>query len=398
MTDTIVPVVLDTETTGWSPDEGDRVIEIAAARFDPITGELTEKFHEYVNPGFPIEAQATAIHGISNEMLSDKPSFAEIAGKLARFVRGTKLVIHNAPFDVRFLNAEFEKAGAEEVFETIPAQVVCTRRMARFCLPPQQPATLDALCDCFEVDRSIRTLHGALIDIALLAQVYLKLVPLNARREEAVNMLLPFPRGAELPLDKDLLGQAYAAIAQLIKLLQSEQERICAAIEPLLHGVNYEHRDFIASFDTTTSTDWKKVEKTHLQGVDLSKYQEEFEPKLLLKATRAEASLDLRQIEALETLMPFPLGAGLPADKDALGRAHTVIEQVIKQLAEEQGRIRAAIRPLLGGVNYEHQDFTAKFSPNRRTNWRAVAESHLQGVDLSVYKKTSKPKLHIKAT
>jgi len=398
MTEAVESVVLDTETTGWSPKKGDRVIEIAAARFDPATGELREKFHHYVNPGFPIEEQATAVHGITNEMLADKPPFAAVAEDLANFVRGARVVIHNAPFDVGFLNAEFEQANKES-FESLPEKVICSRRIARFVMPPQQPANLNALCDAFGIDRSVRTLHSALVDVALLAQVYSRLVPVAARREEAFASLLPFPRDAELPADKNMLGCAYTKIAQLIGLLKAEQERICEVIEPLLGGTDYEHRDFTATFSPEIRTAWDKVVKAHLKGVDLSKYIKTFDPKLTIKPTAARkgASLDAHQEEALASLLPFPRRAKLPADKDILGRAYTMIEQLVKQLEAEQSRIRAALKPLLGGVDYEHSEFTARFSPNTRTEWDEVVKDHLQKVDLTKYKTISKPRLSIKA-
>ena len=394
------PVVLDTETTGFSPADGHRIIEVAAARFCPKTGELLETFHRYVNPGMPIPERAIEIHGITDEMLADKPSFAEVADELADFVRGRQLVIHNAPFDLRFLNAEFEKAG-RGVFDTLPAEIICSRRLARFVLPPHKSASLDTLCDQFGIDRSRRTLHGALIDIALLAQVYLKLVPLAAEREEAFAALLPFPKGAELPADKDALGRAYVRIGQVIKLLENEQERILKAIEPLLGGSDYEHRDFIAAFRSETRTQWDKIVKELLPGVDLSPYRKSFEPKLTIKAKTPKGAtlppLAAEQEKALAILLPFPRGEDLPADKDVLGRGYTTIEQLVGQLRAEQKRIRDAIRPLLGGENYSHPEFVATFSPNTRTEWEKVKRDLLKEVDLSKYQKTSQPELEIKA-
>lgn len=277
--------VLDTETTGWSPDNGDRIIEVAAARFDPQTGTLGETFHHYLNPGFPVPPQSTAIHGITNEMLEDKPSFIDIANDLERFVNGTRLVIHNASFDVRFLTAEF-KAATGGKFASMVAETICTRQMARRSLPPQQGCKLDDLCDLFGIDRSIRTVHGALVDCALLAQVYPHLVKKRDERNEVLASLLPFAPGSDLPMDKDQLGKAYTMINQLVTQLQNEQERIREAISPLLNGQNYEHRDFTVTFGVeSTTTDWKKVVEAHLKNVDLSPFQKKSgKPKMTIKA------------------------------------------------------------------------------------------------------------------
>src|SRR5690606_14720566 len=103
-------IALDTETTGLSHKNGDRVIEIGAVKLDPLTGEVGDEFHRYVNPGIPIPPAVTKIHGITDEMLADKPSFAEIAEELEEFVKGAHVVIHNAQFDVGFLSAEQKKA------------------------------------------------------------------------------------------------------------------------------------------------------------------------------------------------------------------------------------------------------------------------------------------------
>lgn len=283
MTQSAEMVVLDTETTGWSPKNGDRVIEIAAARFDPQTGELGERFHEYVNPGFPIEEQATAVHGITNEMVADKPPFEEIADALAEFVAGTCVVIHNAPFDVGFLNHEM-KVAKRPVFADLPTEIVCSRRLARTVLPPGQSAKLDNLCDLFGVDRSVRTLHGALIDCSLLAQVYPYLLERKAEQDAVLAALLPFAPGIPLPKDKDQLGRGYTVIGQLINRLKAEQDRIRDTLEPMLDGQDYEHRDFTVTFGSQTTTDWKKVQKDFLQGIDLTPYQKK-SPRMTIRGT-----------------------------------------------------------------------------------------------------------------
>jgi len=163
-------VVLDTETTGLEVSEGHRVIELGCVLLSNRKHTET-RFHHYINPGRAIDAEAREVHGISEAFLEDKPAFSEIMGEFLTFVKGTELVIHNAPFDLGFLNRELELAGhslrLEEVCE-VTDSLVMARQMH-----PGQRNSLDALCRRYEVDNSGRELHGALLDAEILADVYL---------------------------------------------------------------------------------------------------------------------------------------------------------------------------------------------------------------------------------
>jgi DNA polymerase-3 subunit epsilon len=165
-------IILDTETTGLDPRQGHRVIEIAAVEM--MNRRLTgNHFHRYLNPDRDIEEGALQVHGITRDFLQDKPRFADVATEFIEFVRGAELVIHNAPFDTAFLNAELALQG----MDSLPAytgEVIDTLLMARN-LHPGQRNSLDALCKRYGVDNSSRTLHGALLDCELLAQVYLSM-------------------------------------------------------------------------------------------------------------------------------------------------------------------------------------------------------------------------------
>lgn len=164
-------IVLDTETTGISTADDHRIIEIGCVEI--INRRLTgETFHQYINPQREIDAGAIEVHGITNEFLQDKPLFAAIAEDFLRFVDGAELIIHNAPFDVGFLNHELNKLPGEHPrIETI-CGVLDTLKMARDKHPGQKN-NLDALCKRYEVDNSNRELHGALLDAEILADVYL---------------------------------------------------------------------------------------------------------------------------------------------------------------------------------------------------------------------------------
>ena len=162
-------IVLDTETTGLDPAHGHRVIEIGALEIinRRITGAT---FHVYLNPERDIDAGALAVHGLSREFLSDKPRFADISTEFVEFVRDAELIIHNAPFDIGFLNAELT------TLKTGPMQQYCsvldTLKLAKQ-MHPGQKNNLDALCRRYFVDNTGRTYHGALLDAQLLAEVYL---------------------------------------------------------------------------------------------------------------------------------------------------------------------------------------------------------------------------------
>ncbi|HMQ40356.1 MAG TPA: DNA polymerase III subunit epsilon [Paracoccus sp. (in: a-proteobacteria)] len=165
-------IVMDTETTGLDPATGDRLVEIGAVELmnHLPTGRT---FHKYINPQRDVPEGAVAVHGLTAEFLSDKPLFADVAGEFLDFIgTGTKLVIHNASFDMKFLNAELKMCGRP----ALPwSRALDTLALAREKFPGAQNS-LDALCRRFGIDNSARTLHGALLDSEILADVYLELI------------------------------------------------------------------------------------------------------------------------------------------------------------------------------------------------------------------------------
>jgi DNA polymerase-3 subunit epsilon len=164
-------IVLDTETTGLEPEQGHRVIEIGCVEL--VNRRLTgQHFHQYVRPDRQIDPAAFAVHGISDEDLADKPPFSEVAQAFMRFIDGAELVIHNAPFDVGFLNHELARLGEGGPRVEQHCKVLDTLTLARE-LHPGQRNSLDALCKRYAVDNSARDLHGALLDAEILAEVYL---------------------------------------------------------------------------------------------------------------------------------------------------------------------------------------------------------------------------------
>ena len=165
-------IFLDTETTGLSPENGDRVIEVGCIEMDNrrLTGR---HLHFYLNPQRKNHEDAVKIHGLTDDFLADKPLFAHVAEELIEFVRGAEIIIHNASFDVGFLNEELRRCGLPK-FSMHVSAVTDTLAMARDQFPGKSNS-LDALCKRLEVDNTNRTLHGALIDANLLAEVYIRL-------------------------------------------------------------------------------------------------------------------------------------------------------------------------------------------------------------------------------
>jgi DNA polymerase-3 subunit epsilon len=165
-------VILDTETTGLYADQGDRIIEIGC--IEMVNRRLSGRtLHYYINPERKSHAEAVKVHGLTDEFLADKPVFARIADQVLAFIGGAELIIHNAAFDIGFLDAEFKRLGLPRVHAQV-AGVIDTLLMAREQYPGKANS-LDALCRRLEVDNTNRTLHGALLDAGLLAEVYIRM-------------------------------------------------------------------------------------------------------------------------------------------------------------------------------------------------------------------------------
>lgn len=166
-------IVLDTETTGLEPSQGHRIIEIGCVEL--IDRQLTgNHYHQYINPDREVEEGAIEVHGLSNDFLADKPRFEDIAGDFLDFIKGAELIIHNAPFDTGFINHELKLLAAGHASVESICTVLDTLAMARQKHPGQKNS-LDALCKRYEVENAHRTLHGALLDAEILADVYLRM-------------------------------------------------------------------------------------------------------------------------------------------------------------------------------------------------------------------------------
>jgi DNA polymerase-3 subunit epsilon len=222
-------IVLDTETTGLNARLGDRIIEIGCVEL--VSRRLSgNHFHRYLNPEREIEEGALRVHGITREFLQDKPRFADVAREFLEYVRGAELVIHNAAFDVEFLNLELAKLGLDPI-EAQVARVIDTLATARE-LHPGKRNSLDALCERYQIDNSHRTLHGALLDAELLAEAYLAMT----RGQESLAIELEAPPAADLAA-----GAGGGERSRLVVVCASAEElaehaRVLAAIAKEARG------------------------------------------------------------------------------------------------------------------------------------------------------------------
>ena len=229
-------IILDTETTGLDPALGHRIIEVAAVEI--VNRRFTDKhYHQYVNPEREIDAGAMEVHGITVEFLADKPRFREVAKEMLEFIEGAELIIHNAPFDLAFLDHELALLELESVQHYCP-QVTDTLKMAKG-LHPGKRNSLDALCERYQIDNSSRSLHGALLDARLLAEVYLSMT----RGQE--NLLMDIGESSSPVLD----GAFSTADVELIVLRATPEELV-------------EHRGQLDDIDEAANGTclWKRME------------------------------------------------------------------------------------------------------------------------------------------
>ena len=206
-------IVLDTETTGLNPRSGDRIIEIGCVEM--VNRRLTgHNLHFYINPERDSEEGALAVHGLTTEFLSDKPKFAAVAAELLDYLSGAEIIIHNAPFDIGFLDVEFGRLGMPPFREHV-ADVIDTLVQAKSMYPGKRNS-LDALCDRYGISNSHRVLHGALLDAELLAEVYLAMT----RGQNSLTIDLQVEETAQQG-DSGLIG---ASLSEVLVLRAASEE------------------------------------------------------------------------------------------------------------------------------------------------------------------------------
>ena len=228
-------IVLDTETTGLDPKQGHRIIELAAIELDGRQVSL-RRFHRYLNPEREIEAGAVAVHGLTYERLQNEAKFADIASGFLEFIEGAELIIHNAPFDMGFLNNELELISLPPLQNT----VVDTLKVARE-MHPGKKNSLDALCNRYDIDNAHRSLHGALLDTELLAEAYFAMT----RGQESLL-------GEDAPVTRKQAVLSTDASRTKLRILLPSEEELAA------------HTQQLADIDKASKGAclWKKLEGT----------------------------------------------------------------------------------------------------------------------------------------
>lgn len=230
-------IFLDTETTGLSPESGDRIVEVGCVEM--FNRRLTGRNkHFYLNPERPNSEGAAAVHGLTDEFLADKPLFASIADELLDYLAGAEIIIHNASFDVGFLNEELRRVGRGKLTE-MPVSITDSLFMAREMFPGKSNS-LDALCRRLEVDNSNRSLHGALLDAGLLAEVYVRMT----RGQDSLVIEAGDSVRGEAPLEP-----IDVSVLTLIVLLPTEDE--LASHEAVLMEIDK---------SSSSKTIWRKTE------------------------------------------------------------------------------------------------------------------------------------------
>ena len=221
-------IVLDTETTGLEPDLGHRIIEIAGVEL--VNRRFTgNDFHRYLNPGRESDPGALEVHGLTSEFLSDKPKFRDVTAEFLDYISGAELVIHNSAFDTAFLNRELDLADLKPV-TAYCGGIVDTLRMARD-LHPGKRNGLDALCERYQIDNSARTLHGALLDARLLAEVYLAMT----RGQESLVMDVETPAVTAAPTEV-VTGKLDLIVVRATKAELAEHDRVLVDIDKVSEG------------------------------------------------------------------------------------------------------------------------------------------------------------------
>jgi DNA polymerase-3 subunit epsilon len=241
-------LILDTETTGLNARTGDRVIEIGCVEL--VNRRLTgNNLHFYINPERDSDPGALAVHGLTTEFLSDKPKFAEIANELRDFVQGADLIIHNAPFDIGFLDVEFGLLGLP-AFSSHCGEVIDTLVRAKAMFPGKRNS-LDALCDRFGISNAHRTLHGALLDSELLAEVYLAMT--RGQESLVIDMLGETSRGGDEGAPRVALNSLELAVIVASEKEIAAHQAVLDALDKAVKGTSVWRLHPVSAADEQTA-------------------------------------------------------------------------------------------------------------------------------------------------
>jgi DNA polymerase-3 subunit epsilon len=380
-------VVLDTETTGFSP-ENDRVIEIAAVEVAPRTGSLGGHFHALVNPLRAIPWGATKVHGIRDADVRDRPTIAAVADEFAAFVNGATIAIHNSSFDVKMLDAELGRLGRRPL-SAMDVRIVDTVGVARELLPFLPHHSLDALCDALEVDRGERVRHGALLDAKLTAQTLPHLAreydsvfgsPQRACAANAAPALLDeivedALIGAAGPLSAAGAAKAFCDLGALGKVLTILQRSLESRWDERIAEADWACGHFVARTTSSVSESAKEAATALLAPEALAAYTSQTTVRSLTQL--APGTLDMRL-----TLLEQILGGK--------GSAHELARDIValERAGAAVGKAREAARDLVVAAIRDGFDSTAvayTARSSRRTDYKKALREHAPDADLTPY-------------
>ncbi|MBV9646933.1 MAG: hypothetical protein JO043_05690 [Candidatus Eremiobacteraeota bacterium] len=384
-------VVLDTETTGLS--NSSRIVELAALEVEPLSGRVLRRLHHLVNPGMPIPAAATKIHGLRNTDVANKPVFAEIAQELADFVRGATIAAQNATFDRRMLESELLGAGQPSL-SALGVRVVDTVAVSRGLFPLLERHTLDHICDHLGIDRRVRRTHGALIDAQLLADALSHFAAAYrtwcVSAEDSCNDAALTDRELQSIVDiasneaenrhAEAVDRTFARVAIASSWADREESALLAGLSAAIGPQGWCSKNFSARWLSSESTSWKDAANAYLGEGALRKFRSELRFPMVSARTIEDATLS----SELETLTRRLAAMTARPTLSLLADTALRLRAARKRLEALRAKLRAQL------LDFSVTGFQSRYARVRevrsmRTDYRAAVTTIAPAVDLGPF-------------
>ena len=388
-------LVLDTETTGFSP-ENHRIVEFAAAEVQPRTGVICSELHHLINPGRPIPLKAVEIHGITNEKVENQPTFGEIADKIEAFLRDATIAAHSAPFDVRMLEAEFDRVGKPRLAD-LGVTIVDTVDVARSIYPLLPGHNLDDLCSHLDISLKDRLLHGAAIDVHLLARA----LPRMATDYDAWMATVEDACGTEIEdfersmnsfcdhvlasIDRstaERVDDSFCRINTALRLIKRQYDDCYERCSSLIGMDNWYCKFFFARHDTVEHTSWKTAQEALIPGVDLAPYRAS------TPVQRVDTDTDQIIQSMLDRTYRLLDSEGITTSPHSIASALITLRKAKKKLTDERKTLRD---DLLAFYYNGYEPIKCKVtSSNQSTiDYEKACREHAPDADFTPYRSSS---------
>lgn len=394
-------LVLDTETTGFSP-YSDRIVEVGAVEINPRTGDQRRRFHRFVNPDRPIPDRVVGIHGITNERVRNEALFGAVSSDLIAFLRGATLAIHNSGFDVGMLNAELHRAGKPRL-EDLGVRVVDTIAVARNIYPLLPTHSLGGLCRHLRVDLEERTKHGALLDALLLGQTLPKMAkdfdawmtssngeyPSELQRFE--RELVAYCRSLSAPLGSEIaeaVDTELSSVATAQRWIDVQRAAVSRECEALVGDSPWCGKFLVAYREQDEWICWKAAAEVLLPPVDLSKYAKVTTSNVVTPHASQPVT------DFLQTLEPVISRKAVAQSLNAMTRLWAILSEVRSSLAARRKGLRTTLLRYINS-GYTPQHSTVKIARRTKYSYERAVTEHARGADLTPYK-TAAPKLRLR--